>query len=82
MLEPSPEQEVPKGGVLFTSAGRFLLVPARLLGAIGYMEGDFVLDTNSSTSLLDRKWAMENQLASKQVREVQLDNFEVGGFLR
>ena len=82
LLEPSPEQEVPKGGVLFTSAGRFLLVPVRLSGAIGYMEGDFVVDPNSSTSLLDRKWAMENQLASKQVREVQLDNFEVGGFLR
>ena len=82
LLEPSPEKEVPKGGVLFTSVGRFLLVPVRLSGVIGYVEGDFVVDPNSSTSLLDRKWAMENQLASKQVRQVRLDSFEVGGFLR
>ena len=71
LLEPSPS-EVPPGGVTYTSAGRFLLIPVRL-GREGAPQDDeveievnLVLDAGTSNTVLDRRWAADMGFAEKK----------------
>jgi len=79
-LEPSPADEVPEGGVTFTGAGRFLLVPVRLESAEGVVEAPFVLDPGTSNTLMDKKWAASNGLAEKRANDTVVPRVDIGGF--
>ena len=81
-LEASPENDVPAGGVAFESAGRFLMVPVRL-----YTEGEkvvdevlFVVDAGTSSTVIDRKWAVEVGLAPKDATGATIERMQVGSF--
>ncbi len=85
LLEPSPS-EVPPGGVTYTSAGRFLLIPVRL-GREGAPQDDeveievnLVLDAGTSNTVLDRRWAADMGFAEKKASQTVIPNFVVGAF--
>jgi hypothetical protein len=79
-LEPSPQGDVPEGGVTYRPAGRFLLVPATVKRSGAAMSVDFILDAGTSSSLVDRKWAEDNGFAAKKAPVTGLPLLEVGGF--
>lgn len=87
LLEPSPS-EVPPGGVTYTSAGRFLLIPVRFEreGAPQNDEVDddvevnLVLDAGTSNTVLDRRWAADMGFAEKKASQTVIPNFVVGAF--
>ena len=81
LLEPSPS-EVPPGGVTYTSAGRFLLVPVRLEreGAMEEVEVNFVLDAGTSSTVLDRRWAADTGFAEKKASHTVIPKLRVGDF--
>ncbi len=85
LLEPSPS-EVPPGGVTYTSAGRFLLIPVRLEreGAPEVddveVEVNLVLDAGTSNTVLDRRWAADMGFAEKKASQTVIPNFVVGAF--
>ena len=85
LLEPSPG-EVPPGGVTYTSAGRFLLIPVRLEreGAPEVddveVEVNLVLDAGTSNTVLDRRWAADMGFAEKKASQTVIPNFVVGAF--
>ena len=87
LLEPSPS-EVPPGGVTYTSAGRFLLIPVRFEreGAPQNDEVDddvevnLVLDAGTSNTVLDRRWATDMGFAEKKASQTVIPNFVVGAF--
>ena len=92
LLEPSPS-EVPPGGVTYTSAGRFLLVPVRLEreGAAAALEDvdvdvdvgvevNLVLDAGTSNTVLDRRWAADLGFAEKKASQTVIPKLEVGAF--
>ncbi|GMR21763.1 MAG: hypothetical protein BMS9Abin37_0078 [Acidobacteriota bacterium] len=66
LIEPSPEDDVPTGGVTYTAEGRFLYVPVRLEKEGGYEDATFVLDPGTSGTAVDRKWAVHTKLANKK----------------
>lgn len=88
LLEPSPS-EVPPGGVTYTSAGRFLLIPVRFERE-GVTEDDddvevdvevnLVLDAGTSNTVLDRRWAADMGFAEKKASQTVIPNFVVGAF--
>jgi hypothetical protein len=81
LLEPSPDVEVPEGSATYQSSGRFLLVPSTLTEAGGAQESvHFILDTASSSTVLDRKWAMEKGFASKGSSTAAISSLRIGGF--
>ena len=79
-MESSPSDEVPPGGVTFSSAGRFLLVPVSLPSENGTVEGNFIIDPGTSLSLMDREWATSNRVAPKKAPDIRLQGVTVGGF--
>lgn len=83
LLEPSPESEVPPGGVTFATEGRFISVPVRIYRQDGYEDATFVLDPGSSGSVLDRGWASDTKLlANEKAPQTTLAAVEIGGFRR
>lgn len=81
LLEPSPS-EVPPGGVTYTSAGRFLLIPVRLEreGVTEHVEVNLVLDAGTSNTVLDRRWAADAGFAEKKASQTVIPKFVVGAF--
>lgn len=79
-LEPSPQNDVPEGGVTYRASGRFLIVPVRVARSGAEMTVDFILDAGTSSSLVDRKWAEDNGFAPPKAPEAALPRLEVGGF--
>ncbi len=82
LIEPSPENDVPEGGVTYTTEGRFIYVPVRLEKEGGYEDATFVLDPGTSGSVLDRKWAVDTKLANKKDPQTDIAVVEIGGFRR
>ena len=81
-IEPSPENDVPEGGVTFTTEGRFIYVPVRLEKQGGYEDATFVLDAGTSGSVVDRRWAADAKLAHKNDAQTDIAVVEIGGFRR
>ena len=85
LLEPSPS-EVPPGGVTYTSAGRFLLIPVRLeregegVTEDVDVEVNLVLDAGTSNTVLDRRWAADAGFAKKKASQTVIPKFSVGAF--
>ncbi|GEM_PF-6614048 len=83
LLEPSPS-DVPPGGVTYTSAGRFLLIPVRLEreGATEDVdvEVELVLDAGTSNTVLDRRWAVNMGFAKKKATQTVIPKIVVGAF--
>ena len=82
LIEPSPENDVPEGGVTFASEGRFIYVPVRLEKEGGYEDATFVLDPGTSGTVVDRKWAVDTKLANKEDPQTNIAVVEIGGFRR
>ena len=82
MIEPSPENDVPEGGVTYTTEGRFIYIPVRLEKEGGYEDATFVLDPGTSGSVLDRNWAADTKLANKKDPQTNIAVVEIGGFRR
>jgi hypothetical protein len=80
MLEPSPASEVPPGGASLSSSGRFLLVPVTLTWEKGSEEVPFILDAGTSSTLIDRKWAVERGIAEKGAHGVKIPKVRIAGF--
>jgi hypothetical protein len=81
-LESSPA-EVPEGGALFESSGRFLVVPVVLSGegaAAPVEEVRFILDAGTSGTVLDKKWAVERGFAPKGANGAEIASLRVGAF--
>lgn len=78
-LEPSPD-EVPPGSVPLRSAGRFLLLSAVVSGEGFSEEVPFVLDSGTSGTLIDRKWASKKGLADEDAPAAMLKELQIGGF--
>ena len=78
-IEPSPG-EVPEGGVTYKTAGHFLLIPVILAREGGDERADLVLDTNTSETLLDRKWAAEKGFAPKKATSTKIPRIQIGSF--
>jgi hypothetical protein len=76
-LEPSPEGEVPPGGVGFSIEEKYLTVDAEVNGSL---VGRFVIDPAASITMLDEKWARKNGLAEKDAHRVDLASFRLGDF--
>lgn len=76
-LEPSPD-EVPPGAVSLRSAGRFLLVSAVVSGEGFSEEVPFVLDSGTSGTLIDRKWAADKGLAPEDAPAAELKGLQIG----
>ncbi len=81
-IEPSPENDVPEGGVTFTTEGRFIYVPVRLEKEGGYEDATFVLDPGTSGTAIDRRWAADTKLANKKASQTDIAVVEIGGFRR
>ena len=79
LLEPSPS-EVPPGGVTYTSAGRFLLIPVRLEHEGAMEEVNLVLDAGTSSTVLDRRWAADRGFAEKKASQTVIPTLWVGAF--
>lgn len=77
LLEPSPKDEVPAGGVPFDNSHRFISVEARVNGSI---TGRFIVDPGASATVIDRKWAYRHKLSEKGARGTKLPSVEIGGF--
>lgn len=83
LLEASPEGDVPRGGVSFTTEDRFIFVPVRLYEGDNFEEATFVLDPGSSGSVLDREWAKHVELVQdKKAPQATIAKVEIGGFER
>lgn len=81
-IEPSPADEVPPGGVIYESAGRFLLVPVRITDGAGTSHDvRFVMDAGTSNSVIDRGFAEKTGLVSKGERVARLAELHIGGFV-
>ncbi len=90
-LESSPP-EVPSGGAHFESSGRFLMVPVSLSreGASEPTEPTertepteevrLILDTGTSGTILDKKWAVEKGFAVKGASGADIPSLRVGDF--
>ncbi len=78
-LETSPP-EVPAGGVAFETAGRFLVVPVTLAREGALEEVRFILDTGTSSTVLDKKWAVEKGFAPKGANGAEISSLRVGAF--
>jgi hypothetical protein len=78
-LETSPP-DVPAGGVAFESSGRFLMVPVTLSREGASEEVRFILDTGTSSTVVDKKWAVEKGFATKGANGAEISSLRVGGF--
>jgi hypothetical protein len=76
-LEPSPEGEVPPGGVGFRFEERYMTVEAEVNGSV---VGRFIIDPAASITVLDKKWANKNGLAQKDAHRLDLASLKVGDF--
>ena len=79
-LEPSPEADVPEGGVSYRSLDRFLLVPVHVRRSGAELTANFIVDAGTSSTLVDRKWAEDNGFAPKKAPEAGIPLLEIGGF--
>lgn len=79
LFEPSPG-ETPAGGVVLRSAGRYLVVSVTVSGEGFTDEVPFVLDAGTSSTVVDRKWAVDHGLASKSAAGTKLKGLRIGGF--
>lgn len=77
LLEPSPEGEVPDGGMAFDPDVPFVSVEAILNDTL---TGRFVIDPGSGGTLLDKKWARDHKLADKGDKSAQIASVQFGGF--
>lgn len=78
LLEPSPKDEVPPGGVPFESGDRSLSVSAQVNGRL---EGRFIIDPAASVTMIDQKWARREGLVTEGERMAELSSLQVGGFV-
>jgi hypothetical protein len=77
-LEPSPEEEVPPGGVVFELNERAFEVDALVNGVHAVR---FIVDPGASFTMIEKKWAIEQGLATKKSHRLDLASLQVGGFL-
>ena len=80
LFEESPPNEVPPGGVTWQAVGRHLLIPVHLGKGDIVQDVALVLDAGTSSSIIDRDWAMEIGFAQKGQSQIQVDTFEAGSF--
>lgn len=81
-IEASPKDEVPPGGVTYSSAGRFLLVPVELTDGAGVSHDvEFVMDAGTSNSVIDRDFAQKLGLVAKGERVAKFAELQIGGFV-
>jgi hypothetical protein len=78
-IETSPP-DVPAGGVAFETSGRFLMVPVTLSREGALEEVRFILDTGTSATVLDKKWAVEKGFAPKGANGAEISSLRVGAF--
>jgi predicted aspartyl protease len=78
LLEPSPEGDVPPGGVAFELNERAFEVDALVNGTHSVR---FIVDPGASFTMIEKKWAIEHDLATKKSHRLDLASIQVGGFL-
>ena len=78
LLEEAPD-EVPPGSVPYVIKGRFMSIPAKVTTPRGQQEIDFVFDPGASGSVIDRKWAIEQGIATKTEDRTKIPAMQIGG---
>lgn len=78
LVEPSPEDQIPEGGVAFRFEERGVSVEVLINDSHA---GRFIVDPAASFSVLDEAWARKRGLAAKGDHRVDLDSLRVGSFL-
>jgi hypothetical protein len=78
LLEPSPESDVPPGGARFELNERAFEVDAVVNGVHSVR---FIVDPGASFTMIEKKWAIEHGLATKNSHRLDLASVQVGGFL-
>lgn len=79
LMDRSPPEPIPSGGVAFTTHGRFVHVPVTVETPNGPMTVPFVFDAGASSTVLDRRWAAKHDLAPRGGASAKLASFSVGG---
>jgi hypothetical protein len=77
LLEPSPEGDLPVGGVAFQDEGKFISVDVELNGTA---TGRLVIDPNATFTMLDKKWAEKSGLVKKGSDRLEIATFRLGDF--
>ena len=81
LLDRSPPDPVPAGGVTFSSEGRFLQVPVTVTTPVGPKTIPFVFDAGASSTVLDRRWAAKQELAPRGGLTAKIETLTIGGLM-